>query len=69
VDRSFQEPPVLNEQRIVEAPLGAELLDLRAVAPGGSMISAGSPVRNVRKNETTETPRMTRTAVARRPAM
>ena len=40
-----------------------------AVAPGGSMISAGSPVRNVRKNETTDTPTMTRTAVARRPAM
>jgi hypothetical protein len=40
-----------------------------AVAPGGSMISAGSPVRNVRKNETTDTPRMTRTAVASRPAM
>ena len=32
-----------------------------AVAPGGSMISAGSPVRKVRKNETTETPTMTRT--------
>jgi hypothetical protein len=40
-----------------------------AVAPGGSMISAGSPVRNVRTNETTDTPRMTRTAAARRPAM
>jgi hypothetical protein len=33
------------------------------------MISAGSPVRKVRKNETTDTPRMTRTAVASRPAM
>src|SRR4030095_11279900 len=40
-----------------------------AVAPGGSMISAGSPVRNVRKNETIETPTMTRTAVASRAAM
>src|SRR5262245_48174653 len=40
-----------------------------AVAPGGSMISAGSPVRNVRQNETTETPRTTRSAVARRAAM
>src|SRR5262245_58011700 len=33
------------------------------------MISTGSPVRNVRTNETIETPTMTRTAVARRPAM
>src|SRR5215831_177391 len=40
-----------------------------AVAPGGSMISAGSPVRNVRTNETTDTPRMTRTAAASRRAI
>ena len=39
-----------------------------AVAPGGSMISAGSPVRNVRTNETADTPRTTRSAVARRAA-
>src|SRR5262250_250486 len=32
------------------------------------MISAGSPVRNVRTNETTDTPRMTRTAAASRRA-
>jgi hypothetical protein len=32
------------------------------------MISAGSPVRNVRKNETSDTPKTTRTAVASRAA-